>query len=245
MSSVFTIISICQNAVTAEKLVAFHGVPIESHPVKFRNGIGQFIELSLICLLTDSLREGAAVTARHGGSLTHRVLHGKLAVFDVIIFHLLIEGVLVDVVGKILSPRDLLHHIFDLFVPLRLIFLLRIGRIFAERGLGFAVFVFQTKPLGCACERCCVRNGNIRCLVVEGNVRRLNRRKSESIPHCRINNARFVKLVHVLQVLRPIFRVRVEHVVGLIKPCAVKIQIFFPLDNVLTGASKLQRWRFI
>ena len=103
------------------QLLSLLVVLVQCHTVEFRYHFIQLLQICLVCLLTDTLTIGAAITAGQRCCLPHVVHHCQLALACVLICILLIQSILVHIIGEFLPVQNLLDRIIQLPCPCRLV----------------------------------------------------------------------------------------------------------------------------
>ena len=89
-------------------VIAIVLVSVVSPVIQLRQFIVHLLHVGLVCLLSNRLRVGVPVSARHGGRIPHRVLHGLIAPHGILISVLLIEHIRVHIVFEGLTVQNFL-----------------------------------------------------------------------------------------------------------------------------------------
>ena len=111
----------CQQRILVEKILTLLVVLIQSHAIQLRNHFIELLQVAMVCLLAHSLGIRIAIAAGQGCRLPHGVHHGLLTLENILILVLLIQSIVVQIIGELLTVQDLVQGIIELGLPLRLI----------------------------------------------------------------------------------------------------------------------------
>ena len=164
VSSVVPVFHLAHKRSLVIKILAFLTVLVIGHLVQFRNHIIQLLQTLLISLLTNSLCIGVAVSSGHSLCLTHGIHHCHLALLDILVLVLLVQGVTIQVIGELLPVQDLVDSIVELGLPSGLVFSRLLCELLIQKCLrlcyrvtGFVFSVFKASGFGLRgrCRRLC------------------------------------------------------------------------------------------
>ena len=118
ISAVILVFSVHQKAILSQHVITLLCVSIQRHCIQLRNNIIQAFQISVIGLLTYGLGIRIVISTGKRRSLSQGILHSNLAVPDITVPILLIQGIFIDIELERASVLIIVPDFVNLLRPL-------------------------------------------------------------------------------------------------------------------------------